>query len=163
MEETTPLLENDENDEYEESNESFYTNECRICKEPMTDEEYRRYCGCNGYISYIHYDCLNTWIRTSHRTQCEFCEEEYSYESKISCKIFWHRIYTSGILFMSIPLYLLIYILFPNKLMYAKDFIDKLTVLLIISYVLCKLYINLKWMYNRSKLLILVPFSVIQV
>ena len=49
----------------------------------MTFEEMQTYCSCEGYISYVHYNCLNTWLNTSHRTNCEFCGDEYIYEYKI--------------------------------------------------------------------------------
>ena len=38
---------------------------CRICKEPITIDEYKKVCSCTGYIKFIHTYCLNTWVNTS--------------------------------------------------------------------------------------------------
>ena len=47
------------------------TKECWICKEIV--ERHIRFCDCNGYISYVHKECLNKWLITSQKTRCDFC------------------------------------------------------------------------------------------
>lgn len=34
-------------------------------------------CGCNGTVAYAHEMCLIKWIKSSNKTQCQFCLEQY--------------------------------------------------------------------------------------
>jgi len=75
---------------YNGSNDSG-ENTCFICLDTMTEDEYRPYCECDGYISYVHYRCLNEWINTSGRITCDFCKTNYNYEMKYSCDKFLNQ------------------------------------------------------------------------
>lgn len=43
---------------------------CRICYEP---ENLKVLCKCNGTIKFVHKECIEQWIRVSHRKTCELC------------------------------------------------------------------------------------------
>ena len=79
---TSPLLNHIDVNEITGVNE--ITEECWICKENMYS--YVRFCECEGNISYVHRNCLNTWINTSHKTKCDFCGEEYKFDYELNRK-----------------------------------------------------------------------------
>ena len=37
-------------------------NRCFICLENIAEVNHKYYCNCNGYISYVHCECLKNWI-----------------------------------------------------------------------------------------------------
>jgi uncharacterized membrane protein len=47
---------------------------CRICLEPGG---LIQPCNCTGTTAHVHKECLETWLKTSNRTNCEICLFEY--------------------------------------------------------------------------------------
>ena len=47
---------------------------CRICMEPGN---LIQPCNCTGTAAHVHKECLETWLKTSNRTNCEICLFEY--------------------------------------------------------------------------------------
>jgi len=64
--------------------------ECWICKDIV--DTHIKFCECNGYISFVHRECLNTWINTSRKTTCDFCDKNYKFNSEYDKNIYLSRI-----------------------------------------------------------------------
>ena len=52
---------------------------CRICLEPG---DLIQPCDCKGSSAYVHKECLDRWLKTSKRTNCEICLFEYEIEEE---------------------------------------------------------------------------------
>jgi hypothetical protein len=66
---------------------------CRICLE---DGNTIQPCNCCGSTAHVHRECLEKWLVTSGRTDCEICHFEYECEEKkvnVCCPQ-WHFGYT---------------------------------------------------------------------
>lgn len=46
---------------------------CRICQEEGTSEKLISPCFCQGSVGYMHFSCLERWLQTNRRTDCELC------------------------------------------------------------------------------------------
>ena len=134
-------------------------NECYICKEPMTANEYKHYCDCEGYISWVHNECLNTWLNTSQRTECEFCENEYRYEYIINWSTFLTQLQTTATLLFIFIITILICSLFPNHIIYAEGYIQKIIMVCFLIYVLVQGKKYLSVVYMKSKILTVLPLE----
>lgn len=59
---------------------------CRICfEEESLDDKFVRPCKCKGDVANIHEKCLQKWIDSSNRSECEICHHEYQKKEIISC------------------------------------------------------------------------------
>uniref|UniRef100_A0A915D741 RING-CH-type domain-containing protein n=1 Tax=Ditylenchus dipsaci TaxID=166011 RepID=A0A915D741_9BILA len=54
---------------------------CRICLEEAEYTSFVSPCRCKGSNAFVHEECLNTWIKYSHRSKCQTCQGEYEKES----------------------------------------------------------------------------------
>ena len=165
MNENASLLQNEVNvipfNQNDVENNSINSNDsgenlCWICKEIMTFEEMKTYCSCEGYISYVHYNCLNTWLNTSHRTNCEFCGDEYTYRYKINWKLFLNNSITSKMLFIICSLFLLSYAFVKNNYIYVQYFYQKIINIIIILTILNYTIEYISSIYHLSKMIVLV-------
>ena len=160
-----------ENSESSESSESsgFVSTQsseysCWICKESMTLEEKQKFCNCVDYeMGFVHYDCLNNWVNTSHKTHCDFCQQEYRYEYQVSWKIFFLKIFGINHFTKTIVMIFVIgsfiYTLIPNEYMYAENDYQILAVLLGIAILLEYNYKYLSKIYQISKVLTLMTLD----
>lgn len=53
---------------------------CRICQEDDTHEKLYSPCMCAGSVGFVHISCLEKWLRTNGRTQCELCSFSFPVE-----------------------------------------------------------------------------------
>ena len=58
---------------------------CYICQDTCSD--YKKKCNCEGYISYIHEECLLEMIYKTNNYNCYFCDSEYKLNLKNTTKI----------------------------------------------------------------------------
>ena len=134
-------------------------NECYICKELMTIDEHKLYCKCEGYISWVHYECLNTWLNTSQRTECEFCQDEYRYDYNINWTQFFSKISFLNILIVTIIYTVLISSLFQNNLFYSEGILEKIITILLLLYVSIRSKQYISFVYIQSRSLQLIPMD----
>ena len=135
------------------SSDNSVENTCFICLDTMTEDEYRPYCECDGYISYVHYRCLNEWIDASGRITCDFCKTNYNYEMKYSCDKFLNqKTLLQKLLLRFILLVLVIICYLPIDLWINTDGWLNQTILVLI------LGISLKENYKYFKLLYINSF-----
>ena len=137
---------------------------CWICRESMTLEEKQRFCNCADYeMGFVHYKCLNNWLNTSHKTQCNFCQQEYRYEFQISWKVFFLKIF--GLKHLTKTLMMIfvfgscVYALIPNQYIYVENGYQILAVLLGIVILLEYNYKYLSKIYQISRLLTLMTLD----
>lgn len=53
---------------------------CRVCRsEGQADRQLFHPCICTGSIKWIHQDCLQQWMRYSHKEYCELCGHRFSF------------------------------------------------------------------------------------
>ena len=53
---------------------------CRICLDDVVEEERKRYCNCSGSNAYVHFECLEKWIRgNNYKRECEICKSNYRF------------------------------------------------------------------------------------
>ena len=161
--------ESSESSENYDSDVSMLSNQsseysCWICRESMTLEEKQRFCNCAEFeMGFVHYKCLNNWLNISHKTQCNFCQQEYRYEFQFSWKVFFQKIFglnhLTKTLMMIFVFGSLIYALIPNQYMYAKNGYQILAVLLGIIVLLEYNYKYLSKIYQVSKVLTLMTLD----
>ena len=137
---------------------------CWICRESMTLEEKQRFCNCAEFeMGFVHYKCLNNWLNISHKTQCNFCQQEYKYEFQISWKVFFLKIFglnhITKTLIMIFVFGSCVYPLIPNQYMYAENGYQILAVLLGIVILLEYNYKYLLKIYQISKVLTLMTLD----
>ena len=141
---------------YNGSNDSG-ENTCFICLDIMTEDEHRQYCECDGYISYVHYRCLNEWIDTSSRITCDFCKTNYNYEMKYSCDKFLNqKILFQKLLLRFILLVFVILCYFPIGPFYADGWVNQSILSLITAVILNENYKHIRLLYRNSFVLTLV-------
>lgn len=52
--------------------------QCRICLDDMLESEKVQYCSCIGSNGYVHFECLEKWIRgNNYKNECEICKSKY--------------------------------------------------------------------------------------
>ncbi|XP_026842481.1 E3 ubiquitin-protein ligase MARCH4 isoform X1 [Drosophila persimilis] len=56
---------------------------CRICHNGDNPEQLVSPCLCKGSLTYVHVQCLERWISTSHCTLCELCQFQYNTEQTL--------------------------------------------------------------------------------
>ncbi|XP_017150233.1 E3 ubiquitin-protein ligase MARCH4 [Drosophila miranda] len=56
---------------------------CRICHNADNPEQLVSPCLCKGSLTYVHVQCLERWISTSHCTLCELCQFQYNTEQTL--------------------------------------------------------------------------------
>ena len=160
--------ESSESSEYSESSGFVSTQSseysCWICSESMTLEEKQRFCNCAEFeMGFVHYKCLNNWINISHKTHCDFCQQEYRYEYQFSWKVFLLNIFglnhLTKTLMMIFAFGSLIYALIPNQYMYAENGYQILAVLLGIIVLLEYNYKYLSKIYQISRVLTLMTLD----
>ena len=153
--------ENDENDEHNQHNENL----CWICRENMRSEEQRSFCNCEGFISYVHYDCLNEWIQTSNKTQCDFCNYEYNYDFYISWKLFFQNIHFfikfNPCQYLILPLVSLLLILtfFPNNIIGQGNTLQKIITSVFLAYLFILFLKFIRKEIKNARKLTLVPID----
>lgn len=160
--ESSESSENSENSGFVSTQSSEYS--CWICKEYMTLEEKQRFCNCVDFeMGFVHYNCLNNWLNTSHKTQCDFCQQEYRYEYQFSWKVFLLKIFGLNHLTKTMMMIFVfgscVYALIPNQYMYAENGYQILAVLLGIVILLEYNYIYLSRIYQISRVLTLMTLD----
>lgn len=58
---------------------------CYICQDVCLEENKK--CNCDGYISYIHDECLCQMIIKTNNNICYFCDSEYKISKYLTYKI----------------------------------------------------------------------------
>lgn len=54
--------------------------QCRICLEEVDVEDRKKYCNCSGSNGYVHFECLEKWIRGNNfKDECEICKSKYRF------------------------------------------------------------------------------------
>ena len=155
---------NDENNEHDEHDEHDQ-NLCWICRENMRNEEHRSFCNCEGFISYVHYDCLNEWIQTSNKTQCDFCHYEYNYDFYISWKLFFQNIHFfikfNPCQYLILPLVSLLLILtfFPNNIIGQGNTLQKIITCIFLAYLFILFLKFIRKEIKNARKLTLVPIQ----
>lgn len=67
-----------EEDNEENKNEELI---CRFCQcEGTDDNKLVHPCKCKGSVKWVHEECLRTWLRQSHKVQCELCGYKYVFK-----------------------------------------------------------------------------------
>ena len=134
------------------SSDDSVENTCFICLDTMTEDEYRPYCECDGYISYVHYRCLNEWIDASGRITCDFCKTNYNYEMKYSCDKFLNqKTLLQKLLLRFILLVLVIICYLPIDLpINTNGWLNQTILSLIMVYLLNENYKYFKLLYRNS-------------
>ncbi|CAD8086195.1 unnamed protein product [Paramecium sonneborni] len=70
--------------------------QCKIClvedlevAEDPKDPYLTNLCGCQGHISYVHYQCLKSWINYSNRITCKQTQNtvQYHWNKALECEI----------------------------------------------------------------------------
>ena len=117
----------------------------------MTNDEHKKYCDCDGYISWIHEDCLNEWLNISHRDECEFCNREYEYNYKINKQLFLKNINYKDVVVIFFIFLILILSFFKNNYVYADGAFEQFVTLMIIIYAIIVSKRYLQRIYNISK------------
>lgn len=55
---------------------------CRICRcEGTEDAPLFHPCKCRGSIKYIHQECLESWLKHSHKERCDICNAPYTFKT----------------------------------------------------------------------------------
>lgn len=55
---------------------------CRICRCEGTDDAPLFHpCKCRGSIKYIHQECLESWLKHSHKERCDICNAPYTFKT----------------------------------------------------------------------------------
>ncbi len=122
--ESSESSENSENSGFVSTQSSEYS--CWICKEYMTLEEKQRFCNCVDFeMGFVHYNCLNNWLNTSHKTQCDFCQQEYRYEYQFSWKVFLLKIFCLNNITKKLMMIFVfgscVYSLIPKQYIYVEN------------------------------------------
>lgn len=55
---------------------------CRICHGTSNTEQLMSLCYCAGSIGLMHVSCLQRWLGSSNKTQCELCHFNFAIERK---------------------------------------------------------------------------------
>tara|TARA_B100001029_G_C14966857_1_gene397825 strand:+ start:144 stop:614 length:471 start_codon:yes stop_codon:yes gene_type:complete len=156
MEENSPLLNNNPVEFDNISTDSI--KECWICKEIV--DTHIKFCECDGYISYVHKECLNTWINTSKKTTCDFCETSYKFNYEYD---YDNSQYISKIIpnvFVLIAIIILCILTFVKDTpLYINSYIIWLAAIFIIIITIkdfLKFNENIR---NESRIIVLVPYD----
>ena len=85
---------------------------CKICLERSDGSELISPCKCIGSVSYVHEDCLKTWIQSSKAemkdAKCEICHTNYVMQWKESNVCIFHELLCRNFgKFMLLPLVLI--------------------------------------------------------
>ena len=157
--------ENDGNDVNDDEHDEHDQNLCWICRENMRNEEQRSFCNCNGFISFVHYDCLNEWIQTSNKTRCDFCHHEYNYDFYISWKLFFQNIHFfikfNPCQYLILPLVSLLLILtfFPNNIIGQGNTLQKIITSVFLAYLFILFLKFIRKQIKNARKLTLVPID----
>ena len=100
---------------------------CRICLDDVVEEERKRYCNCSGSNAYVHFECLEKWIRgNNYKRECEICKSNYRFNYvpvypgiltvEFSCVLVT--------LITSIVVCIIVWYLDSDSALSKKDFID---------------------------------------
>ena len=126
---------------------------CRICKENMTQNEYKKYCDCSGDIKYTHKESLNTWLNISRRISCEFCNTEYLRGNKMSWMKFLFNINYCNVVTILTIFSILVFSLIPNDVIYSSTGLEKLCVVFFIMYIIKRSFEYIEQIYNESHII----------
>ena len=130
-------------------------NRCFICLENIAEVNHKYYCNCNGYISYVHCECLKDWISESGKTTCDFCKTDYNCNINYSCNEFLkQKKLLYGTIFQFILLILLIICYIP---LISTNLVNLIILVILIFITIIGNYKYIKKLYKKSLVLTLKP------